>query len=207
MSGPKEYSVKHSGVCLVVGYAPDVHSDVARARELYPNAPMLGAKFAAGLYPEIVHVWTTHLEQAGEIKARAGHRVYVHARPKKVQRKWTMHIYGKHEFDIDYTWPSLAWVSGSSGLAAALWARWGMGFDTVIMCGIPLEEGGYCKEVAAFKPLRGVRGVSFAPPNALKHWRQALLDYRDKGKMQGIYSMSGFTRDKLGEPDGVAQDA
>lgn len=198
---PERYSIKHSGACLLVGYAPDVHSDVAAARALRPEAPMLGVKYAASLYPEIEHVWTQHLEQADEIKRRAGRRIFVHARPRGMQRKWgSIYVFGKNDIGIDYEWPELAWVGASSGISAAMWARHGMGFDEVILCGVPLEPGGYAQGVAAFKPIKGDGGKSFVDTGALKYWRECVEVYRKQGKTEGIRSMSGWTREALGAP-------
>jgi hypothetical protein len=186
---PEHYSVKHSGACLVVGYAPDVHSDVARARAMRPEAPLLGVKYAASIFPDIQHVWTQHLEQSALIKARAMTPVYVHARQPSAQKRRGRAPAG---FDL----PELDWVAGSSGFAAGLWARHGMGFDEVILCGIPLDGKAYAAPVAAFKR-------EFDEPGwtaALKHWRESIDAFMRKGLTAGIRSMSGWTRDVLGAP-------
>lgn len=198
---PERYSSKHSGACLVVGYAPDVHWDVAAARALRPEAPLLGVKYAACLYEEIEHVWTQHLEQAADIKARAGRAIFVHARERVQQKKWgSMYVHGKTDVGIDYIWSDLAWVSASSGIGAAMWARHGMGFDEVILCGVPLESGGYAPGVAAFKKIKGDAGKSFVDAGALKHWHSVVREYIRCGKTAGIRSMSGWTREALGAP-------
>ena len=193
---PQRYSVKHSGVCLVVGYAPDVRSDVERARALRPDAVMLGVKYAACLYPEIEHVWTQHLEQAVNIKERAPRPVSVHARPKGMQKKWSIYVFGKTDDGVDYIWPELDWVCGSSGFAAALWARHGMGFDEVIMCGLPMQDRDYIADVASFKPM--LPEENFRP--AIKHWHNSIAVIKARGQTAGITSMSGFTREALGAP-------
>jgi hypothetical protein len=197
---PENYSIKHSGACLVVGYAPDVHSDVAAARALRPMAPLLGVKYAACLFPEIEHVWTQHLEQAADIRERAGRRIYVHGRPKAVQRKAAFHVFGKTDADLDFTWPSLAWVGASSGVAAAMWAKYGMGFDEVILCGVTLDPGGYAPGVRAFKKLRGNAGQSYVDTHSLYHWRDTVREFVRSGKAAGVRSMSGWTRETLGAP-------
>lgn len=196
---PAAYPRKHSGACLVVGYAPDVHVDVARARELRPGVPMLGVKYAACLYQEIEHVWTQHLEQVEAIRSRAGRPIFVHARPKGNQRKRSFTAIKLAE-DVDYVWPNLAWVGASSGFAAALWARHGMGFDEVILCGVPMEHGGYCDEVGAFKKLYRREATSFVPESSLNHWYDSIRNYIATGKTAGIKSMSGWTSRVLGSP-------
>lgn len=184
----------------MVGYAPSVFSDVEAARRLRPDAVLLGVKYSCVLFPEIAHVWTQHLEQAADIKARAGRLIYVHSRPKQIQRKTSTYIFGKTESFVDYIWPELSWVGASSGIAAAQWARHGMGFDEVILCGVTLEHGGYASGVAQFKALRGEKGASFVDNVALMNWREQVAGFLKRGQMAGIVSMSGWTRDALGAP-------
>ena len=50
-----------------------------------PGAMILGVKYAASLVPEIEHIWTQHGEMTLKIKAAAGRKIYVHARPRMIQ--------------------------------------------------------------------------------------------------------------------------
>lgn len=192
---PERYSIKHSGACLVVGYAPDVHLDVEAALRLRPGAALLGIKFASVLFPEIEHVWTQHIEESAAIKAKSGRTVYVHARCAKDQRKRARAPKGFEMF-VDYEWPDLDWVAGSSGFAGALWARHGMGFDEVIMCGLPMQDRVYTGAIADFKKPQDAASFS----GALKHWQATIRNFAGKGLTAGIHSMSGFTREVLGGP-------
>jgi hypothetical protein len=161
---------------------------------------MLGVKYAASLYREIEHVWTQHLEQATDIKARAGRPIFIHSRPSRMHRKLRFVDGNRGEVDIDYVWPELAWVSGSSGFSAALWARHGMGFDEVILCGIPLDSGGYTAEIGDWKLLQGDKKTSFVNATVLDSYRSTVAVCRNAGKTEGIVSMSGWTRQELGAP-------
>jgi hypothetical protein len=180
-----------------VGCATSVKADVAAARVLRPGAVLLGAKYAVVLYQEIEHVWTQHIEQAADIRARAGRRVFIHSRSRIHQRR---RLPGLPEKGVDYVWPTLEWVNGGSGFAAALWARHGMGFDEVILCGVPLDPGGYAPEIAAFKAMRGDGGKSFVDTRALARWRDVVAAFVANGRAAGITSMSGWTRGVLGMP-------
>jgi len=177
-----------------------VRADVEAARALRPDATLLGVKFACVLYPEIEHVWTQHIEEAPEIRLRAERTIYIHARQKVNQTRRMRWITAGDEANIDYVWPDLHWVSWSSGFAALLWARHGMGFDEVIGCGITLDPGGYCDEIAAFKPTQGDQGKSYANRDALNTWRCGILNYKREGKTQGIYAMSGWMSAAVGAP-------
>jgi len=177
-----------------------VRADVEAALALRPDATLLGVKYGAVLYPEIEHVWTQHLEQAPLIRERVGRPVFIHARRKVNQHLRGLWFTAGKESDLDYVWPSLHWVSWSSGFAALLWARHGMGFDEVIGCGITLDPGGYCPEVAAFKKERGDRGKSFVDTHALESWRRGVINFRREGKTQGIFAMSGWMGRAMGAP-------
>lgn len=180
-----------------MGYAPSVHADVDAARRLRPAAPLLGVKYAVLLYQEIEHVWTQHIEQAPDIRARAARQIFIHSRRHRDQRR---RVALGREAAVDFVWPQLAWIYGGSGFTAALWARHGMGFDEVILCGVPLEAGGYTPEILPIKPLRGDGGRSFVDPPALTRWQRVIEGYVKDGRAAGITSMSGWTRSILGAP-------
>ena len=122
----ERYSVKHEGAAIICGSAPCVFEDLERALELRPYATVVGVNNAGSMVPTIKHVWTQHNNLAKQYKDKA--EVKVHGRAN-IMGDWT-----------DYVWPSLNWVCGSSGVAGALWAKHGLGFDEVIMAGIPLSQ-------------------------------------------------------------------
>lgn len=152
------------------------------------------------LYPEIEHVWTQHLEQAKSIREKAGRRVFVHSRKRINQTRRIRCFTAGNEHDIDYVWPELRWVHGSSGFAAGLWAHHGLGHSEVILCGIGLEPGGYAPEIAAFKQRQGDNGQSFVDTHALLRWREGIMGYVRDGRASMIRSMSGWTRQVCGAP-------
>jgi hypothetical protein len=184
---------------LIVGYAADARGDVERALLARPDAVMLGAKYACVMFPQIKHVWTQHPEQASEIKDRAGQHVYVHTR-RRLRGHKAKRTLARHKAHIDYVWPKLHWVCGSSGFATALWARHGLGFQETILCGVPLEAGGYAPEIAGFKTPTGDGGNSFIDTRVLLAWRDLIATYVRDGIASGIVSMSGWTRSTLGAP-------
>lgn len=181
------YDTKHKGSVIICGSAPCVFEDLDRARNLRPNADILGVNYVGEIFPEIRHIWTQHSNHAKNIKERSD--VMVHASSNKRSEP------------VDYVWPDLEWVCGSSGLAGALWARWGLGFDEVIMAGIPLnpEEIMYSEKY----PHGAGRTFFFAKPNTIRGWLNHLSMHKENGKTQGIYSMSGETMKSLGEPSAL----
>ncbi len=184
------------------GAAPSLFVDLEEARRLRPDAATLGVKFAASVVPEIEHVWTQHCEMTKQIKDASSRPIRVHARPRASQmnRKFTWHTpEGKEAFDaIDYFWPDLSWAKGSSGVAGAMWARHGMGFDEVIMAGIGLEPGNH-KYIQSY-PNKYSQGQGYATNAQIEHWLKLLQLHIDDGKTHGVYSMSGKTMQMLGKP-------
>lgn len=136
---------------------------------------------------EIEHIWTQHNNEAGQFKKAAGRPIFVHARSG---------IMGN---DVDYEWPELNWVSGSSGVAAALWAKHGMGYDEVIMAGVPLEVQSLFY-VDGYPSVPTKTDGHFADWNQVEHWAEILRGHVKAGKTPGIYSMSGETAKILGRP-------
>ena len=98
--------------------------------------------------------------------------------------------------DVDYWWNSMVGIKGSSGVVAAIWAK-AMGFDEVIMAGIPLSVNStdYHAQYPDSKPDK-----VFAPTNNIEHWQRFLYIHKEHGRMDGVTSLSGYTRQVLGAP-------
>jgi hypothetical protein len=198
------YTERHSGVAIYCGSAPCVFSDLEEAKKLFPNAPIYGANYTASMIPGIEHVWTQHDDIAQSIKDDAGKKIFVHTRfcqsmgPDGLwKQKHQRRVYDA----VDYVWPDLDWVSGSSGVAGAYWLRHGMGYDQVIICGAPLDED--CLEYAdQYAGSLKKRERQCAKKQNMQQWLSALK--RNVGpRTANIYSMSGATRRILGGPDGI----
>lgn len=198
----REYPTKHGGCAIICGAAPSLFDELAEAKKLRPDATILGVKHAAALIPEIEHIWTQHGEMTLKIKESAGRKIYVHARPRMIQSpsgiKWFV-PHSKEAYEaIDYIWPDLGWAKGSSGVAGAMWARHGMGFDEVIMAGINLNQDD--KKYAKSYPNKYQCGFCYATDNQVENWLRLLGKHIEDGKTQGVYSMGGNTKKMLGFP-------
>ena len=208
----RQYSGSHTGVAIVCGGGPNLISDVEDALEIHPDATLLGVNFSASVVPNIAHVWTQHLEIAAKIKAMAPHPVLVHSRPRTFQTKsgggaWFLGVTKEQENSVDFLWPDLGWVGGSSGFAAALWARHGMGFSQVILAGVGLDSeyrvyANQYDEVArqANRAPQHDFCTHYASPDSDEHWQQCIRNFAEQGRTQGIFSMSGWTSQFLGKP-------
>jgi hypothetical protein len=196
------YKQRHGGCAILCGAAPSLFEDLAKARFLRPHADILGVNHAPSLVPEITHVWTQHGDVAPSIKASAKQQVFVHARPRKYSNgagMWLLPVPDSRWELVDYEWPSLTWVCGSSGIAGALWAKHGMGYDEVIMAGVPLNVKlmTYADGYASTPKF----GRDFAQDHQVEGWLGHLRTHKANGKTEGIFSMSGATAEILGMPN------
>lgn len=181
---PQSYDVRHQGPAIICGGALCVFEDLENALKLHPQATILGVNNVAAMVPQIDHVWTQHNNFAQEYKLKAGRPIKVHARAG---------IMGN---DVDYWWGSMVGMKGSSGVVAAIWAK-AMGFDTVILAGIPMSQ-----QMAVYTdqyPGKTSDGT-FANPGNIEHWQRFLRIHKDLGRMDGVTSMSGYTQQILGAP-------
>lgn len=86
--------------------------------------------------------------------------------------------------------------SGTSTMFAVKIAK-AIGFSPIILCGAPLLGGdGYIDGVEDDHGFGRVAPGSFEVNHAHNAWLRA----REAGRLHGVYSMSGFTRDLLGLP-------
>jgi hypothetical protein len=195
----ERYLTKHGGCAIVCGAAPSLFEDLQAARELRPDAVLLGVNNVAAMVNGIEHIWTQHSDHAPMFKSNAPH-IKVHARPRQFTNgggMWFLPAADHKWAAVDYVWPTLTWVGGSSGVAGALWARHGMSFDEVILAGVPLAGSRYAK---AYPSVPTKEDGSWAESHQLEQWIDQLRGHQARGKTENIFSMSGRTRDVLGAP-------
>jgi len=183
---PQRYEIRHEGPAIICGSAPSVFVDLEKARQARPGAVILGVNEVAGMIDGIGHIWTQHNNMCERFRSVAKGQIYVHARAG---------ILG----DVDYWWPELVGMKGSSGMVGALWAR-AMGFDEVIMAGIPLSvlETEYSDKYPG-----APRSNQFASEANILGWQAVAREHKEKGRTQGIYSMSGYTKQLFGSVPGL----
>ena len=172
------YPFSQSGPVLVCGNAFNLHDDFARARQLYPDAPVIAVNGAAG-----------------EVKAFALYSKHPEKMPQWIQRQrqlgdgFTVHgsKYKPGCSCIDHWWEDARGGGGSAWGARKVATL--MGFYPVILCGTPLDPGGYASSPIA-KLMRR--------EDVIENLRCEIET--DTEWHEGVYSMSGFTKKLLGSP-------
>lgn len=173
---------------LVCGNAFTLADDLQRARALFPEAPAIAVNGASGnvkalalfsLHPDKLRNWIGLQER----KFGAGFTVHSCARGKALDRctktlPW-----------VDHWWNTSA--RGSSGWAARKVAE-RMGFGPVVLCGVPIDRGGY---------QGGGLTKLWQKDEVVDHFRRLVED--DIEWHAGAYSMSGWTAQLLGQPPGA----
>jgi hypothetical protein len=169
--------------CIVLGSAPDWEDDLAKARKLVPDWPVVAINGVATLYLEHIVMWCS-----------------IHGRdlmkwaPMRAERGGNTDYLGYGNFsDKEECGDFIRWnrpnLGGSSGLFAVDIAL-ESGFEKVILCGVPLEgqqrvcsaDGSPVEAVCAYESYR-------------KGWERKLPDIKDR-----VRSMSGWTKELLGKP-------
>lgn len=180
------FPVLHSGPVLVCGSAACLLDDYQQARDIYPAAPVIAVNDAAGairaaflfsLHPRKFPGWiaaqkrlhdefTVHSSATRHVLTKMG---------KRPEMPW-----------VDYWWSGVA-HGGTSGWCGRRLARF-LGFDLAVLCGIPLEAGGYFNGSRASKQNRS--GATMA------HYRHMVET--DTAMHDGVVSMSGWTKEFFG---------
>jgi hypothetical protein len=181
---PQQYEVRHKGPAIICGSAPSVFVDLEKAKQLRPGAVVLGVNEVPGMVDGIEHIWTQHNNMAERFRSLGEFKIHARAG-----------IMG----DVDYWWPELVGMKGSSGMVGALWAR-AMGFDEVIMAGIPLSTS---EQMYSEKYPGASKKYVFATEANILNWQSLALDHKKQGRAGGIYSMSGYTKQIFGPPPGL----
>lgn len=144
----------------------------------------------------LVQVFPGNLEHA---YSNEGHLLqkFIDARRNEYRREFEgpkhTHAINQH---AKYRWPWGGWAT--SGLGAALTGV-ALGYDNIVLCGMPLDNGPHNGEPPWRKCNFKTEASDTVKGGMNKHWKNA-MEMAFEGK---VTSMSGRTRDWLGEPRGL----
>lgn len=158
-----------------------------------PNADVLGCNLVPAMIPEIKKTWTQEATKNGRmIRSHVAEDVEIHT--------YAMPQPGlEHLYQADYVWPELSWICGTSGFGAGLWAKHGLGYDEVILAGVPLDRSIKVYRSEYKSPFNNPE-MPFASDELFEHWYHQIKAHRSKGRTESIFSMSGATMYLLGAP-------
>lgn len=208
---------------LVVGSAPCLFDDVRRAQSIRPFASLMLVNGACTAIENAEHVLAGHEEKAEQFaKARrerfpnaAPWRLHACCRPARIGQYKAMFP------AVTDWWPHEVGV-GATSASKAIKLAFLLGFDEVILCGCPMDQPGYfegeakvaqhvaCMRIGDHGTVKSFQGKDIPDPSGkprLVQETRIIAGYREKfkiladGEFKGkVFSMSGFTRQCLGEP-------
>lgn len=186
-----EYPFKHSGPAIVCGSGPTLFDDFTTARKALPGAHVFAVNEAIRAV-RTKHFVTLHTEKIEWFLALAkeawpGLDTIAHLPiTDKMPRGEGI-----------YCWDKIATAATSSWAAVKLAKL--LGHNEVIMCGCPLNGGdGYAFPTDGGKP--GEPRFGFSERSGVRVHKGAFMDALKNGEGENVYSMSGYTREKLGAP-------
>ena len=174
---------------LVVGSAECVWDDIDRASDLFePDVTIAINRFARD-YPASVDCWFSYHPETFQLWANQRRRNGLpdHLSYGTCRNKHTYQPDGFEPFHLTEN------VSGSSGLGAVECARAGFGADRIVLAGIPMDTRGHFNY--GQKGDHDVRERWAEGERYRAYWRKYFLDKPGLAR-----SLSGWTRDLLGEP-------
>ena len=193
-TGPNSKFPQQGGTVLVCANGWTLPDDYANARLIFPHAPVIAVNDAAGavrafalfsLHPRKMVGW-----RAEQIKFCGGSGAHTSTHSAGVRHRRTNVGVDPDDHDIDFWWME-ALSTGSSGWSARKMARL-MGFDRVILCGMPMQKGKYAPHT------KGRWNRAWQDQSTVKHYRRGIME--DADWHDGVFSMSGWTREVFGYP-------
>ena len=187
---PEPYVDSESGPCLVVGGARCVWNDIRPFHAEY------GGKFGGKF--DVICVNDVGMHFPGPVKHLYSNNHLFLEKWKSARRDQFVSTYGAIKLthsqqqggNVTWPWPG----SGTSGLGAVYTAL-ALGYDPVIICGIPLDDSGHYFDMSETRS-SFTKQVPLKGSGVIKYWHKAREDV-----FQGrVTSMSGRTRDLLGSP-------
>ena len=185
LSSPR-YPQRHSGTCIILGSGWTADDDLERARKIRPGAFLIGINrsmrnykcdMGVSLDRQGAKLWQAeHEEKFGLIEL---HSRMLKQRSVVIAEPW-----------INYWWYNYEAGGTSSWLAVKI--AHAIGFQEIILCGVPLEKG------PSLPTDRWSDWSGRSQQGVVESFRQALL--RDHFYQPYVKSMSGWTRELFGEP-------
>lgn len=175
-----------SGPCIVAGNAWCLHDDLAAAREIIGDVPVIAVN-GASREVKAIALYSVHPQRFIE----HGFEWIRHQR-RLFGEGFTVHSSNKPKHGdlpyVEYWWHIPG--GGGSAWGARKVARL-IGFDTVVLCGCPLLPGNY----TGYRP-----GMLMTKAEVTDQYAAEIAS--DTDWHEGAYSMSGKTREILGVFDG-----
>jgi hypothetical protein len=167
----------YKGSLIITAGGKSMWEDFARAKELRPQAHIMAINVSAIVIMHVNHIYSMHFKQISIIRKWrevefAGAKFITHA-----NKEWE---------GVDYTWYLTGQVS-TSGFAAVTLGHL-LGYDEIILAGVPMDGSGYFYKPEinpTFDDVHREKEIS---------WMKEKLGHK-------VRSMSGKTKEAFGLPE------
>lgn len=180
---------KYTGDCLICGPAPCLFDDMSEAFQFVDNPVIIAVNDA------VKHVWadfvvSLHCECGSRYKA-------ITKNPEVKMLTGAPKPYWK---EVDYLFPNGR--SGATSTMSAIKIALMMGFDTIILCGAPMNGGdGYVDNFYdGVNDDRNNVGTLQPDGKLMRKYRNCFVEELQKLDRSRVRSMSGWTAETLGKP-------
>lgn len=208
---------------LVVGSAPCLFDDVERALYLRPFSELMLVNGACTAFETAEHVLAGHEEKA-EFFARERRKKFPDAPPWRLHASSHPHRVecAKKLFPSVTDWHNHEIGIGATSASKAAKLCFILGATEVVLCGCPLDQPGYfageadvpqdirCYRIGDHGNAKDTRGreiisgtgkpAAVQDMNIIKLYRSRFAELAAGEFKNRVFSMSGYTRDLLGEP-------
>jgi hypothetical protein len=203
---------------LVVGSAPCLYDDVDRALQLRPFAALMLVNGACTALENAEHVLAGHEEKA-EFYARERRARFPNAPLWKLHACSHPHrlATAKQLFPSVTDWHPHEIGVGATSASKAAKLAFLLGATEVILCGCPMDQPGYfageaqvpqhvnCQRIGDHGIAKGL-GIPVQQTRIVQAYRTRFKELA-AGEFKGkVFSMSGYTRDCLGEPPAETEE-
>ena len=194
-----------AGTIIVVGSAPCLFSDLEKALQLRPFAAVLLVNGACTAVENADHVLSGHTDKA-EVFAAGRRTAFPKAPP------WRLHATidtrriqeAMQLFPSVTDWHSKNICTGATSIAKGAKLGFALGFEEVILAGAPMGGSGYAAtECKTSHYCKRVGDATAQAHRVIQGYRLKLKKLADGEFKNKVFSMSGYTRECLGEPPRV----
>lgn len=184
---PPRCAGNFSGCAVVLGCGRSVWSDIARIRDVDKLGIIAVNNMILHYKKRVHHGVSMHPEEPNLWRAL---RACYQGEPSHVHT----HSYRRHDkpglTECDYVWGTIEGAMGGTSSILAVMIGLALGYDEIILAGVPLDGDGH------FYDPPGVRLNMFNSDFIAMEWLAASRHFAGR-----VRSMSGQTREWLGEPD------
>ena len=196
---------------MVVGSAPCLYADVRAALELFSDAEIMAINEAGGALARVDHVLAGHTAKAEQFVSYRRQK-FPNCKEFRVHANWMrLNEAPKDQYPSVTDWWGGDVSSGATSAGKAVRIAKKMGFDRVVLCGCPMDSSGYFnpQDTTAMQKEYQHFGKCARIGLAQDENNRSVIRYKETFKKLAatewrgwVFSMSGFSRQLLGEPSG-----